>query len=602
MPDDRRFGVLWMSETTLESLFDLEGAFNSVSLRLLRGTSEAAIIDSVDALLAPYGGTGAYGRDDQMSNAFLDGELTQLSAMARVIPPIFLVVSAFLINMILSRLIALEREQIGLLKALGYGSLGIAWHYVKLVVAIAAVGIVIGFAAGTWLGFGLTRLYAQFFSFPFLIFRWDGDIYAIAAVVSVAASVAGAGKAVHSAVSLAPAVAMRAPAPPVYRRLFGGALSRVRFASQLTVMALRHLVRWPVRAGLTALGTALSVALLVVALFSTDSIAFMIDVLYFRSDRQDASLSFAEERPPSALAAARDLPGVMRAEPFRAVPVVLRKGHLEQRLSITGKPPEAELSRVLDLDLKPVSLPKTGLALSERVASQLGAQRGDIVEVELLEGARRRVDVPVTEIIQSYLGLTVYMDLDALNRLAGIGPRISGVHLALDGTRLDDLYTAVKATPAIGGIALQAKSLELFQETMRENVTIMTTVYVTLSVIVAFGVVYNSARIQLSERARELATLRVLGFTRAEVSRVLLTELGVVVAAAQPLGWLLGYLFAFAVISGFESDLFRVPFVVSSDTFATASLIVVAAAAVSALVVRRRIDRFDLVQVLKTRE
>lgn len=602
MPDNRRFGVLWMSEDSLAPLFDLDGAFNSLSLRLLRNTSEAAVIDEVDRILAPYGGTGAYARRDQLSDAFLDSELTQLSAMARIIPPIFLFVSAFLINMILSRLIALEREQIGLLKALGYRAVAIGWHYLKLVLLIAAVGIVIGFVAGTWLGRGMTALYARFYSFPFLIFRMDADIYAIAAGVSLAAAAAGAAKAVYSALRLAPAVAMRPPAPPTFSQFFGGVLGRIRLLSQLTVMALRHIMRWPVRAGTTMLGTSLSVALLVVALFSLDSVKFMIDVLYFQADRQDATLAFSNDRPPSVMSAVNHLPGVLGAEPYRSVAVMMRNGPRERRLSIVGKPAGADLSRVLDFDLHPVTLPESGLAISDRVAKILELKRGDLVEVRLLEGERRIAEVPVTEIIQSYLGLVVFMDQDALDRLAGDGPRVSGVYLEIDQARLDDLYRSVKETPAVSGVTLQTISRQKFEETIQENITIMITVYVTLSIIIAFGVVYNSARIQLSERARELATLRVLGFTRAEVSEVLLTELGVIVAVAQPLGWALGYAFSIAVIKGFESDLFRVPLVVSPATFAYASLVVLAAAGASALIVRRRVDRFDLVEVLKTRE
>ncbi len=602
MPDDRRFGVLWMNEESLASLFDLDGAFNSLSLRLLRGTSEAPVIDEVDRILGPYGGTGAYARRDQVSHAFLDSELTQLAAMSRIIPPIFLFVSAFLINMILSRLIALEREQIGLLKALGYRAVAIAWHYTKLVLLITAVGIVIGFVAGTWLGRGMTRMYAEFYSFPFLIFRSNPDIYAIAAGISVLAAVAGAARAVYSVLSLPPAVAMRPPAPPVFREFMGGLIARLRIFPQLTVMALRHLLRWPVRAAMGMFGTALSVALLVLALFTFDSVAFMIEVIYFQSDRQDATINFASERPPSVMQAVLRLPGVLAAEPYRAVSVKLRNGPRERRLSIIGKPAGTDLSRVLDLDLNPVVLPETGLALSDRVAQILDVRRGDLVEVELLEGDRRTVEVPVTTIIQSYIGLSIFMDIDALDRLAGIGPRITGAHLSLDRSRLDALYQSVKGTPSVSGVVLQTVSRQRFQETMRENLTTMITLYVTLSVIIAFGVIYNSARIQLSERARELATLRVLGFTRAEVSQVLLTELGVVVALAQPLGWLIGYGFSVALISGFASDLFRVPLVISTRTFAISSLIVLAAGVVSALVVRRRIDRFDLVQVLKTRE
>jgi len=388
----------------------------------------------------------------------------------------------------------------------------------------------------------------------------------------------------------------------VFHQFLGGAIARLEVLSQLTVMALRHIIRWPVRAAMGTLGTALSVALLVVALFSIDSIEYMIDVIYFQSDRQDATLSFASERPPSVMPAVGNLPGVLSAEPFRAVHVKMRNAQHERRLAITGKPAGADLSRVLDLDLHPVALPETGVALSERVADILHVERGDLVEVELLEGDRRTVDIPVTEVIQSFLGLAVYMDIDALDRLAGIGPRVSGVHLSIDETATNALYQSVKQTPVLSGIALQTVARQRFEETIEKNILISTTVYVVLSVIIAFGVVYNSARIQLSERARELATLRVLGFTRAEVSQVLLTELGVAVAAAQPLGWLIGYGFAYAVITGFASDLFRVPFVVSSQTFVLASLVVAAAAFVSALVVRRRIDRFDLVEVLKTRE
>jgi len=602
MPDDRRFGVLWMNEETLASRFDLDGAFNSVSLRVLRGANVAAVIDALDGILAPYGGTGAYARKDQLSNAFLDGELTQLAAMSRIIPPIFLFVSTFLINMILSRLIALEREQIGLLKALGYRGIAVAWHYLKLVLLIAAVGIVIGFVAGTWLGRGMTRMYAEFYSFPFLIFRQNPDIYAIAAAISIVAAVAGATKSVYSVLALPPAVAMRAPAPPVFHEFMGGLIARLRIFPQLTVMALRHIIRWPVRAGMTMFGTALSVALVVLALFTFDSVAYMIEVIYFQADREDATLAFSSETPPEVMPAVMQLPGVLAAEPFRDVSVKLRHGPRERRLSIMGQPAGTDLSRVLDLNLDPVVLPETGLALSERVAHLLGVRVGDSVEVELQEGDRRTVEVPVTAIIQSYIGLSVFMNIDALDRLSGIGPRISGVHLSIDNSELDALYRSVKETPSVSGVTLQTVSRQRFQATMEENLTIMITLYVTLSVIIAFGVVYNSARIQLSERAHELATLRVLGFTRAEVSQVLLTELGVVVAFAQPLGWLIGYGFAVALIRGFESDLFRVPLVISSQTFAKSSLVVLGAALVSALVVRRRVDRFDLVQVLKTRE
>jgi putative ABC transport system permease protein len=357
-----------------------------------------------------------------------------------------------------------------------------------------------------------------------------------------------------------------------------------------------------VRSALTVLGTALSVALLITALFSFDSVDAMIDTIYFRAERQDATLTFADERGPGALASAASLPGILRAEPFRATSVILRNGHFERRMAIIGLPRDSDLARVLDMDLNAVTPPPSGLMLTERAASLLKARIGDRLTVEFLEKGRRTVELTVTAIAQSYVGLNAYMRLDALDRAMLEGPRISGVRVEIDKNALGAIYSRIKEIPAIASIALQGVSRQHFRDTIAENITVMSTVYVILAVIITFGVIYNSARIQLSERARELASLRVLGFTRMEVSSVLLTELAIIVVLAQPVGWLLGYGFSWAVEKGLQSDLYRVPLVVTDKTFATASLVVLFAALVSALIVRRRVDRFDLVAVLKTRE
>ena len=602
VPDPRRYGVFFMSRAALGGLFDFDGAFNDVSLVTLANVDTRRIVDALDAILEPHGGSGARDREDHFSHAFLDAELGQLKAMAVVMPPIFLLVAAFLVNLILSRLIALEREQIGLLKALGYGNLTIAAHYARLVVAIALVGLLIGSAAGLWLGRELTRLYADFFSFPFLLFRHSLDLHAIGGGVTIAAALGGAAGALRTAVALSPAVAMSPPTPTRYRSFFAGKLQPLGLFSQLTIMAWRHLVRWPVRSLLTTLGMSMPVALLVTSMFSYDSIDSLIDTVFFRAERQDATLIFASNLGPQAVFAAAALPGVLRAEPFRYEAVNLRNGHRRLRVSINGVPGDRDLSRILDLDLNPVPETPRGIMLSERVAERLGLEPGMRVEVELLARNRRIENVTVAALASSYLGLTAYMHIDELGRLMRDGRRISGVKVSLDDGELARLHDGVKKTPAIASIALQSLSLARFRETVERNITTTTAVYVVLAVIIAFGVVYNSARIQLSERARELASLRVLGFTRAEVSSVLMIEVGVMVFLAQPLGWLLGYLMAWAVVQGFASDMFRIPLIVDTETFALSSLVVMGAALGSALIVRRRVDRLDLIRALKTRE
>ncbi len=602
VPDDRRFGVFYMSQSHIEALFDMEHAFNSLVITTIRGANLNLVIKKLDQLLLPFGSEGAFSRKDQKSNAFLDSELNQLNAMAKVIPPIFLFVSVFLVNMILSRLVTFEREEIGLLKALGYSNWKVAEYYIKLVVLISSMGLFVGSVAGYWLGRGLTHLYGDFFSFPFLIFRQSFDLYFIAGGITLMAGLLGASKAVWTIVQLPPAVAMRPPAPPKYNILFLNKLQSLRIFSQLTVMAIRHLFRHPLRSSFTTLGTSLSISLLIAALFTYDAIDHMIDVVFFRAENQKATVYFAEEKNTGALIEISRLPGVMRAEPFRQTPIKIRNGHLELRISIIGVPEDIVMGKILDRDLKPMLPTASGLMISERVANKLNVKIGEFVTVELIEKGKQSARVPITGITQSYIGLSAYMRLQALHRLLVEPPQITGAKLLIDQSKQKELYKAIKLTPQIAAIALQDISREKFRVTIEQNITTMTAVYVSLALIITFGVIYNSARIQLSERARELASLRVLGFTRFEVSNVLLIELFTIVFIAQPLGWIIGYGFAWSIVQGFANDLFRVPLIINISTYATASLIVLLAAIASALIVRLRVDKLDLIKVLKTRD
>lgn len=601
MPDPSRFGVVWVPRTSLEAAYDLEGAFSNVVLKLAPGADPDRVVEALNRLTARYGGVGATARKDQISHAFLDAELKQLSAMVKVLPPIFLLVAAMLVNMTLSRLIALDREQIGLFKAIGYTSRAVAQHYVEFVLLIAAVGILIGFIAGAWLGIGLAQMYARFFSFPYLVFTRDPQLYGLAAVITLAAVVGGALYAVRSVVTLPPAVAMSPPAPAVYRARTAWFRSLIQLR-QTDVMVARHLLRWPFRTTSSTLGIAMSVAILVASLWSFGSIDRMIDITFFRTERHDAQIVFGAPEPMAAAFAVRDMPGVMVAEPFRQVAAKISNRAWSKSLGIVGRPTDPRLSRVLDPDLRPMKMPEAGLILSEALADALHVQPGDLVNVEVREGRRPVATLPVSGISIGYVGLGAAMDLDALNRLMGEGALISGLSLQLDRAQDAAFYAAAKAAPKTELISVTSLMLDRFRDTLAENITVMVTVYVVLAGIIAIGVVYNFSRIALSEQGRELASLRVLGFTNREVSGVLFGELAAVVLLAQPLGWLIGYGIALAMVAAFSSDLYRVPFVVGREVFAIASLVVCAAALASAFAIRGRIDNLDMIEVLKTRE
>ena len=602
MPDDRRFGIIWMPEKALASAYDLEGAFSSLTVKLWRGASEREVITRLDSLLDRYGGQAAFGRKDQTSHAWLDHELDMLKNMSRTLPPIFLLVSAFLVNLTLNRLVALEREQIGLLKALGYGNVDIVLHYLKLVIVIVIVGIALGSAAGTWLGTYLTRLFGDYFRFPFLVFAKSTDLYLIAAALSLFAAAIGAIRALRDVVRLSPAVSMQPPAPPLFRRILPETFPIDKVVSQPTMIMLRNITRHPVRAIFTMLGMALATAILVVSLFTRGTMEQLIDVTYFMADRQDATVGLIEKRTRDVIMQVKRLPGVLAVEPYREVPVRIRNGNIERRVIISGRPRDADLSRIIDVHLRPVVIPENGLAISSMLAEILGVGVGDFVEVDLLEGQRRTISLPVTALVEDYFGIKGMMDDQALARLMREAPAANAVNLSFDPTKSDLFYAAIKGMPTVSGLALQGASLANFRAVIAVFVTTMASIYTGLAGVIAFGVVYNSARISLSERARELASLRVLGFTRGEVLRILLLELALLSILAQPPGWVMGYGLAWILRTQLAGELMRVRLVVEHSTYVIASVIVIGAAVLSALVVRRRVNQLDLVAVLKTRD
>ncbi|OIP83809.1 MAG: ABC transporter permease [Rhodobacterales bacterium CG2_30_65_12] len=602
MPDDKRFGILWMAEDVLAAALNLSGAFNSVTLGVTRGTELAAVKDTLEALLKPYGGTGPYDRTQQTSNAFLDGELKQWDMMVQTLPPIFLVITAFLVNMVLGRLITLEREQIGLLKALGYSGWEISWHYLKLAISIGAVGVVIGWGTGYWASIGIAQVYGDFFHFPYLVFLQYPAVYALSALTGLGAALLGAVFAVRRVVALSPAVAMSPPAPTRFRRGLFDRLIGVLKPRQTTMMILRSIGRWPVRAALTSLGISMSAAMIVAGLFMIDSFDELLDVAFVQVNRQDAMLAFALPRPETVLEDIENLPGVMLAEGAFTVPARLTHGPRTRTIGIEGRRAGAELARVFDGDSREEVPPEDGIVLEARLARHLDARVGDVIEVEFLQHGDTRHRVAVSGTVQTFFGLGAYMDQDRLAALLGQAPQVLMANVMIDESEAAALYQAVKDAPAISGITLMTTVRQSFDDTMAESANISVFIFSFVASLIAIGVVYNSARIQLSERARELASLRILGFTKGEVSYILLGELFILTAAAIPLGLWLGHAMAAGMVASFDSDLYSIPLIITRETYIRAAGVVAGASIASALIVRRRIDRMDLVAVMKTRE
>jgi putative ABC transport system permease protein len=602
MPDDEWFAVAWTDARALAAGFNMEGAFNSVLVRLAKDASVPGAIAALDALLEPYGALGAVGRDEQVSHKILTQEIEQQRIFGTVLPAIFLLVAAFILNVVLHRQVNAQRGEIAALKALGYEDRWIAWHYLRFASAIVVLGVLLGFGLGWWLGHAMTGLYTDFFHFPQFHFRIPAWLLVAGAAAALAAGFGGALAATRGILALRPAEALRPPAPDAFRPL---ALERLGYAHLLTPsqrMILRNVERKPVRAAITVAGIAGSVAILIAGTFWSDAIEWFIGVQFGQVQRADVNVGFAEPVHGSVALELARLPGVQAAEVTRAIPVRLRAGHRSYRTTLQGLAEGATLQRILDADLQEFHPAPGGVLLTTRLADRLGVRPGDRVVAELLDGKQVKAEVRVTGVVEEMAGMNAWMRIGELNRLAREGPVVSGAGLRVDRGAEDALLERLKAMPAAAVVIVNRTLVETFRATSAKNVLFFTAILSAFAATIAVGVVYNNARIQLAERAWELASLRVLGFTRREVSVMLLGELALEIAVAIPAGFLAGYGLAALLIALMRQEVFAFPLVVAPSTYLYSAAVVVAAGVASALIVRNRIDNLDLVAVLKTRE
>jgi putative ABC transport system permease protein len=602
LADEKSFGIFWMGRKRLASAYNMEGAFNQVSVRLAHGASEGAVIDALDRLLEPYGSTGAHGRDQQFSHRALTQEINEQRVFGMVLPSVFLAVAVFLLNVVITRQIGTQRSQIAALKALGYRDALIGVHYLEFVLVIVVLGIAIGVAIGAWLGRYMTEMYAALFRFPSLDYRIEPWIPLTAAAITLAGGVFGALQALLAVVRLPPAEAMRPESPASYRPTLLELLGYRNVYSPNTRMILRNMERRPLRTLLTAFAIACSVAILISGTWWRDAIDYLLDVEFRLRERQHVSLVFTDPVSSAAVYELSRLPGVLRVEAGREASVRFRLGHRSYRTTLIGLPPDSEMRQLLDERLHKVELPPTGIVMSRNLAERLHAKKGDVVRIEFLQGERAIKQVYVADILGELVESRAYMDRDALSRMAGEGDAVSSARLWIDPAQRVRFFTQVKQTPKIAAIAEVGPIVENFRRTSGHFVLVFTGILTVFAAIIAIGVVYNHARIALAERAWELASLRVLGFTRGEVSQLLLGELAIEILAALPLGWVLGYWLSYGIVQLIPHETFQLPVIIEPRTYAYATVTMLLAGIASALIVRRRLDTLDLTAVLKTRE
>ncbi|MDV6237773.1 FtsX-like permease family protein [Leptospira ellisii] len=600
LPDDKHFGILWMDRKGMEDAFGMNGVFNDLIFNFAPDADRRSVLGRIDELLEPYGGLGSYDRDKLPSHSFLRDEFKQLRTMAYVLPMIFLGVAAFLLHIVSTRIISKEREQIATLKALGYSDRSIGIHYIKLISVIGGTGAALGIALGVWLGEAMTDLYAEFYRFPELKFRFSFLLGLQGILIGIASGILGASYSVFKILKLDPAQAMRPPIPLSFQK------SKIEiwigsFSAQ-SRMIFRNITRRPARTLIAILGVSTSVMIMVLGMFSRDAVGAMIEMQFDLLQRESVTVSFLGPVNINSVNELKNHPAVLEAEGYRMIPVRIRVRHKTKELLLQGIPENAELRRLVGKNRNVLSPPYSGIFLNSNVAGKLGIETGSVVRLELLEGNRKKIDVRVEGLVEELLGQGAYMELSAANRLLNEAESVNLVAVRTDSKLESDFLAALKTVPKISGVSTREGDLKVFTDTMQRSVLATTLILFIFASVISVGVVYNTAMISLSERAFELGSLRILGFTKAEVFRILAGELGFEILASLPVGCVLGYLFAYFLMTTVETEGFKVPLIISYRTYAIAVLCTLGTSALSYVVLYSKIKNMDLLSILKVRE
>ncbi len=602
LPDSRTFGIFWMPYKEVATAWDLYGAFNRVALTLTPGAEVQPVIAELDRLLRPYGGFGAFGRKDHPSHIRVSDEIRVLTILSIGFPTIFLGVAAFMTNAVLTRLLALQREQIAILKAFGFTNRQIVVHYLKFAFVMVAGGVGFGLLAGVALGTKLVIMYELFFRFPNLTFRLDPTAVATSLAVGIGAVTLGVLGAVRKAAQLPPADAMRPEPPAHHRPAFIERTGIARLLSHSFRIAVRNLERRPMQAAFTVTGLALATALLILPNTFKAGISEVLDFQWDVVQRQDLNLGLVEPSSARLVNELAQLPGVTSIEPARNSAVRIHFQGRSRQIGLRSLIPGGMHSRAVDAAGREIPPPTDGVILSAKLASVLGAQAGDTLVLEALEGRRPVMNVPLVATAEDFTGIVAYMDLHAVNRFLGEGDVITGASIGLDMSRRAEFLAALKEIPRVSTVAIKETMRQSFRETTAKSMGLIQSIYLTFAVIVAFGVIYNNARISLAERARELATLRVIGMTQREVGAVLVVELVILALIAVPLGLLLGTGLTTFIVGTVNTETIRLPLVFTTYTYSFAVIVVIIASTLSALVVLRKLNQLDLIASLKAPE
>lgn len=602
LPDDLHFGIFWLRHEDLANWSGMTGAFNSLQIKTTLNAPLEELKRQMDLLLHPFGSLQAYDRTRQVSHIFVEGEINEQRVMAIVIPVIFLTVAMFILNIMVTRIIELQRPQIATLKALGYDSSSLFIHFFQLVTLILLVGIVPSVFFGNWIGNWYAGLYANFFRFPTIDFSLSGEAIILGFVAGLVPGWIAVGRALSRVIALKPAEALRPPNPPAFHESVFEKLGFTSGLSLFSKMIIRPLVFKPVRLLMSILGMAAALAILIQGSFWTDMIDFMIHRQFQEMHREDLTVRLANPKASVVINELKKIPGVILAEGERTVPVRIQYRNLKREIAFMGLNPESQMSRALDLKGRILRPNEGGVLLSRYFEKEYALKPGDEVEFQLLEGEQTVFRAPVVAFTDDLMGQQAYARKSDLHRWLKEPEIFDSVVLKIDPKMANSIYIKLKEHPEVISVMVRKLFLKSFSETTGGMIIAFTFILFLFAVAIAGAVMYNTARISYSERSWELASLRILGFGIVPTFHILFFDLAIQVLLALLPGLFLGYFLAYLSTNLIHNDTFQFPLVIDNSTYAIAVLVLILTFILSGVFLYRRVSHLDFSKALKARE
>ena len=604
VPSPERFGILWVSEEFAEAALDMKSACNNIVGLVDDPDDLDVILEEADKVLDSYGVFAKTKRVDQISNRFVSDEIKGLGVSAQIIPTLFLGIAALILLILLNRMVRTERTQIGLMKAFGYSDWAVGFHYIEYGLILSVIGCLGGVPLGQWMAGGMMRMYVQFYQFPILESRIYPDVLARSMGITLIFATLGALSAAIQAARIQPAESMRAEAPSRVNRVWLEYLPMLwRRMSFTWKMILRNIARNRFRSSVNCFGVAISLSLLLMGFFMTDSIRYGMEFQFKDVQREDVKVSFQREQGRDVLYEVSRFPHVRRAEGVLEYPFEIRSGWRKKDIVVVGLAKNAELQKVMNFARVPFPLGDGGLVLSAHLAEQLAVGPGDQVTLKPLMGRiEGEFEVSVRAVAQQFIGTAAYMDHAALSRMLDESYVINSALLRLESGSRDALNKTLKEIGGISAVTFNEDAYQSIQNTLGQSMYITNTVLLIFAGVIAFSIIYNITAVSLSERQRELASLRVLGLSIREVGVIVYSENILMGALGVVFGIPMGMGICAMLVAAYSNDMFRLPFYIAQRTYVGSVLLTFSFVLLANLAVRRKIQHLDLVEVLKERE